>query len=83
MCPAAPAIRSLVVGISSVDEVIEGWRACVPLLMDADAQALEAADGKREDHPENKTVPFFVDGDIGGLVAWRARCRVLAYHGRQ
>ena len=52
---------------SSVAKVIRS--AARPLLVDANAQALEAADGKREDRPENETVPFFVDGNIGRLGA--------------
>ena len=39
----------------------------------------KTADGEQEDRPENERVLFFV-GDIG---EWRARCRVLARHGRQ
>ena len=76
-----PAIRHRLLASSSVAKVIRS--AARPLLVDADAQALEAANGKREDRPENETVPFFVDGDIGRPGAWRARCRLLAYHGRQ
>ena len=64
---SGPAIRHRLLASSSVAKVIRS--AARPLLVDANAQALEAADGKREDRPENETVLFFVDGNIGRLGA--------------